>query len=226
MRLQALPVFHLMLIGLILSQGCVGGRLSLNMYVYTYDFGATNCGLLVQGKIGGGGGGGERGRLVHWVEKASLEKIRKLLEISELERHYEVLLTLKNLADVRRSPTRYSLPIIPRPLPSEIVEGEHFVTTDMLSLIAGSASPFGDPTPETSNREQASRAPSVLLASTSGDSNPAPPGPSRGERVIHQARLPLPRKGIGSAPRVLKIKKKGTNRGKNAPGAQVKDFVP
>ena len=55
---------------------------------------------------------------MHWVEKASLEKIRRLLEVSKQERHCEVLLTLKNLTDVRRSPTPYSLPIIPRSLPS------------------------------------------------------------------------------------------------------------
>ena len=158
------------------------------------------------------------------MEKESLEKIYSLLEISELERHYEVFLTLNNLTNVRRSPAPYSLPIIPCPLPSEIVDWEHFVTTDLLSLIAGSASPSGDPKVKTLNREQASRAPSVPSASTSGDSSPAPPGPSRGERGISLARLPLPRKGTGSAPRVLKIKKKGTNRGKNAPGAQVKDF--
>ena len=48
---------------------------------------------------------GWKGRLVEWVEKASFEKIRRLLEVSELERHYKVLLTLKNLADVRRNPT-------------------------------------------------------------------------------------------------------------------------
>ena len=34
-----------------------------------------------------------RGRLVKWVEKSSIEKIRRLLEISERERHYQVLLT-------------------------------------------------------------------------------------------------------------------------------------
>ena len=38
---------------------------------------------------------------MQWVEKASLEKIRRLLEVSEQERHCEALLTLKNLADVR-----------------------------------------------------------------------------------------------------------------------------
>ena len=78
--------------------------------------------------------------MVHWVEKASLEKILRLLEIFEQEHHYEVLLTPNNLADVRRNPAPYNLLIIPRPLPSEIVDGEHFITTDLLNLIADSAS--------------------------------------------------------------------------------------
>ena len=82
---------------------------------------------------------------MHWVEKASLEKIRRLLEVSEQERHCEVLLTLKNIADVRRSPTPYSLLIIPRSLPSEIVGREHFVTTDLLDLLTGSTPSTGDP---------------------------------------------------------------------------------
>ena len=63
---------------------------------------------------------------MQWVEKASIEKIRRLLEIFELEHHCEVLLTLKNLVDVQQSSTPYSLPIIPCSLPSEIVGGEHF----------------------------------------------------------------------------------------------------
>ena len=60
---------------------------------------------------------GWKGRLVEWMEKASFEKIRWLLEVSERERHYKVLLTLKNLANVRRNPTCYNLPVIPRLLP-------------------------------------------------------------------------------------------------------------
>ena len=91
------------------------------------------------------------------MEKASLEKIRRLLEISEHERHYEVLLTPKNLVDVRRNPAPYSLPIIPRPLPSEIVDREHFVTANLLNLIAGSGSSSKVPNAETSSRELVSR---------------------------------------------------------------------
>ena len=90
---------------------------------------------------------------MQWVEKASLEKIRRLLEVSEHERHCEVLLTVKNFADVRRSPAPYSLSIIPRSLPSEIVDGEHFVTTDMLDLLAGRAPSPEDPEAEASSRE-------------------------------------------------------------------------
>ena len=108
--------------------------------------------------------------MVRWVEKASLEKIRRLLEVSKQERHYEVLLTLKNLVGVRQSPASYSLPIIPRALPLEIVDEEHFVTSDMLSLLAGCAPSTRDPKAEASHREQASRASSILLTSTSGDS--------------------------------------------------------
>ena len=80
---------------------------------------------------------------MEWVEKASFEKICRLLEVSEQERHYKVLLTSKNLADVRWNPASYSLPIILHPLPSEIVDGEHFVITDLLRLISGGASTSG-----------------------------------------------------------------------------------
>ena len=76
---------------------------------------------------------------MQWVEKASIEKIHRLLEVFEQEHHCEVPLTLKNLADVKRSPAPYSLPIIPRSLPLEIVDGEHFVTTNLLSLLVGRA---------------------------------------------------------------------------------------
>ena len=160
------------------------------------------------------------------MEKASLEKNRRLLEISKQERHFEVLLTLKNLADVRRSPTPYSLLIIPHPLPLEIVDEEHFVTADLLNLIVGSASPSKDLEAETSSRELVSRTLSMQSASTSGGSDSAQPAPSRGKRGSRLECLPLPRKGTSSAPRALKIKRRGTNMRRNAPGAQVQDFIP
>ena len=147
---------------------------------------------------------------MQWVEKVSIEKIRRLLEISELERHCDVLLTLKNLADMRQSPAPYSLPIIPRLLPSEIVSREHFVTTDLLDLLTGSALIPRDLEAEALSREQALRASFVPSTSTSGGSSSAlpVPGPEAGSTCL--AGLPLPRKRIGPASRVLMIKKKRT----------------
>ena len=100
-------------------------------------------------------------RLVQWVEKASLEKIRRLLEVSEQERHCEVLLTLNNLVGVSQSPTPYSVPIISRLLPSEIVSEEHFVTANLLDFLAGHAPSSGDPEVEALSLEQALQASSV-----------------------------------------------------------------
>ena len=153
------------------------------------------------------------------MEKAILEKIRGLLEISEQECHYEVLLTPKNLADVRRNPAPYNLSIIPRPLPSKIMDGEHFITADLLNLIAGSASSSRVFDAETSSQELVSWTLLGSSASTNGDSGSAQPAPSRGERGYPPESLPLPRKGIGSAPRVLKIKKGGTTKRWNVPEA-------
>ena len=67
---------------------------------------------------------------MNWVEKSSFDKIRRLSKISEQERHYKVLLTPYNLSAMRRNSAPYTLPVIPRPLPSNIVEWEHFVIDD------------------------------------------------------------------------------------------------
>ena len=86
------------------------------------------------------------------VEKSSFEKILRLSEIFELERHYQVLLTPDNISAVRSKPAPYTLPVIPRPLPSEVVEGEHFVIADQRRLVSSSAHPSGGPVVEASSR--------------------------------------------------------------------------
>ena len=72
-----------------------------------------------------------------WVEKSSNEKISRLLEISERKHHYQVLLTRENISVVRRNPAPYTLPVIPRSLPLNVVEGEHFVLADVRRLVCG-----------------------------------------------------------------------------------------
>ena len=123
-----------------------------------------------------------------------------MLEVFEQECHCEVLLTLKNLADVRRRPTPYNLPIISHSLPPEIVGGEHFVTTDLLDLLTGCAPSLGDPEADALSREQALRALSVSSTSTSRGSSFTLLVPGLEARSVYPAGLPLPRKRIDPAP--------------------------
>ena len=134
--------------------------------------------------------------------------------------------TGRYIADVRRNLAPYNLPIIPRPQPSKIVDGEHFVIPDPLHLAVGGTSSSQEPGTETPSWKLVSRTSSGTSASTSGHSGSAQPTLGRGKRVSRPESLPLPRKGALSTPRVIKIKKKGTNPRRNAPGAQVEDFVP
>ena len=104
----------------------------------------------------------------------SFEKIRKLLEISKRERHHEVLLTLKNLGNLSRNPAPYYVSVIPRPLPTEIVEGEHHVTADLLNLLLDSSSPARELKTEAAGRELVIRIQPGQPSSASEDSGPAP----------------------------------------------------
>ena len=160
------------------------------------------------------------------MEKSSIEKIRLLLEIFEQERHYKVLLTPDNISDVRRNPAPYTLPVIPRLLPSDIVEREHFVITDLRRLISSSARPSRDPVVEASSRVQGAGHASGSSTSPSGDSSSSHPAPSQRIRSSRPERLPLPDRVVGSAPRVVKIRRKGASGQRNALGSKGEDFVP
>ena len=121
-------------------------------------------------------GKNRRGKLVHWVERASFEKIQRLLDISKKERNHEVILTVKNLHDLSHHPSPYIVPIIPHPLPLEIVEGEHFITVDLLNLISGSSSPAREAKSEVASQELVINTKPVQPSSASEDSDPCPPG--------------------------------------------------
>ena len=164
-----------------------------------------------------------RGRLVNWVEKSSFEKIRRLLEVSEPERHYKVLLTPENISAVRHNPTPYTLPVIPRPLPSDVVEGDHFVVADLRRLVSRDVSSSRDPTVEVSSQVQGA---SGASTSSSRSSSSSPPFPGRETRSGHPERPPLPVQVLGPAPRVVRIRRKGAPGRCNAPGSKGEDFVP
>ena len=80
------------------------------------------------------------GVLHNWIEKASLEHIRRLLEITEVERNHELLLMLRNFRELGASPFPYIIPIVPHSLPTELIEREHFVFADLFNLNPGSSS--------------------------------------------------------------------------------------
>ena len=127
---------------------------------------------------------------------------------------------------MRRNLAPYTLTVIPRPLPSDIVEWEHLVIADLRRLISSSARPFGDPLVEALSRVQGVGQASGSSTSPSGDSSSAHPAPSRRTRSSRTERLPLPDQVDGSAPRVVKIRRKGASGQRNAPGSKGEDFVP
>ena len=66
-----------------------------------------------------------------------LDCIHRLLEIREREHHHGLLLFGKNLQDLGVKPFPYIVSILPRPLHSEVVKGEHFVLADLLNSLPG-----------------------------------------------------------------------------------------
>ena len=147
---------------------------------------------------------------IGWKEPC-FERIWRLLEIFEQEQHHEVLLTKNNLYDLSRHPSPYNVPIISRPLPSNIVEGEHFVNRDLLNLIPGSSSPTREAKCKVVGRELAVHIQLGQPSSASEDSGPAPQASRQVEGGNRFERPPLARKGSGPASQASK-KKKGTFR--------------
>ena len=81
-----------------------------------------------------------QGRLVNWVEKARLEHLRRLFEISERERHHKLLLYVKNMHELGASLFPYIVHFLPRPLPSKVIKGKHFILPNLLKSLSGGSS--------------------------------------------------------------------------------------
>ena len=69
-----------------------------------------------------------------------MENIRQLLEITEVEHNNELLLTARNLRELGTNPFPYIIPFVPCSLPVDLIEGEHFILTDLFKLNPGSFS--------------------------------------------------------------------------------------
>ena len=68
--------------------------------------------------------------------------ISRWLEIIERERS-ELLLSVKNSQKLGSNPFPYIAPVMPHPLPGEVIRGEHFVLSNLLKSISGSSSQVG-----------------------------------------------------------------------------------
>ena len=160
-----------------------------------------------------------------WVEKLSIEKIRRLLEIFEREHHCQVLLTRENISAVRNNPAPYTFPVIPRPLPSNVVEGEHFVLTDVRRLGFGNVSSSRDLVVKASSWVQGVRS----LSQSPTSSSRGPDSSSATDRKVSGQRperiLPLAQVAL-VVPRVVKIKRKKAFKRRDAPGSRSEDFIP
>ena len=167
----------------------------------------------------------QRGRLVNSVEKVSFKKIQKLLEIFEGERHHEILLTARNLHELSRSPSPYIIPVIPRPLPIEIVEGEHYVIVDLLNLAPGSLSPAETYETETVGRELVINIRPEQPYLVREDSGLVPQASKKVDRGSRLERLPFMKKVSRPTPQASKKGRRVPER-LRAPGAGVEDFVP
>ena len=118
------------------------------------------------------------------MEKSSFEKIHRLLEVSERERHYKVLLMPKNISAVRHNLASYNLPVIPHPLPRDVVEGEHFAVANLRRLVSCGASSSRDSVVEALSRVQGVGSASGASTSSSGSSHSSPPAPYREPREV------------------------------------------
>ena len=125
---------------------------------------------------------------------------------------------------MRNNPVPYTLPVIPRPLPSIVVEGEHFVLADIRRLASGGASSSRDLVVEASNQVRGARSASGSSASSSR--GPGSPVVGR-EASGHGPECILPLAQVTrAAPRVVQIKRKKVLKRRNAPGSRCEDFVP
>ena len=109
------------------------------------------------------------GRLVSWVEKARLDRIRWVLEITERECNHELLLFVKNLQELASCPFPYIVLILPRSLLEELVKGEHFVLADLLKSFLGSSSQAGS-----AQEPRAEIAEGALVRFVQSDQSPLP----------------------------------------------------
>ena len=148
-----------------------------------------------------------------------------MLEISELERHHEILLTAKNLRELSHSPPPYMILVIPRPLPPKVVVREHYVIVNLLNSALGRLSPTKNSEADVVGRELVVSTHSGQPSLAREDSGPVPQAFKKDNRGSCLELLPLAKKGSRPAPQASKKGRQVPEHPKT-PGARVENFVP
>ena len=132
---------------------------------------------------------------------------------------------MKNLRELSCNPSPYTLPAIPHPLPIEVVEGEHYVIADLLTLISGSSSPAQASETEVVGQELAISLRPEKPSLAREDPSVAPRSSKEVDRGSRPKRLPFTKKGSHSAPQVSKKGRRAFEQ-RRPLGMGVEDFVP
>ena len=132
---------------------------------------------------------------------------------------------MKNLHELSRSPSPYIILVIPRPLPVEIVEGEHYINVDLLNLALSSLSPAKNFETEVVGRELVISTQSGQPSFAKEDSDLIPQAYEKDDKGSRLKCLPFAKKGFRPTPQASKKGRRVPKRIKT-PGAGVEDFVP
>ena len=107
---------------------------------------------------------------------------------------------MKNLRELSCNPSPYILPVIPHPLPTEIVEGEHYVISNLLTLVLDGLSLAQTFETEVVGLELVISLLPEQPSLAREDSGPAPRASKEVDRGNHLKRLPFTKKGSRPAP--------------------------
>ena len=107
---------------------------------------------------------------------------------------------MKNLRELSCNPSPYTPPVIPCPLLVEVVEGEHYVIVDVLTLVPGSSSLAQTFETELVSQELAISLRSEQLSLAREDLNVALRASKEVDRGSRLKRLPFTKKGSPPAP--------------------------
>ena len=111
---------------------------------------------------------------------------------------------MRNLRELNRNPSPYILPVIPHPLPIEIVEGEHYIIADLLNLASSSSSLAQTFETEVVGRELVISLRLEQPSLAREDFGPAPQESKEVDRGSRHERLPFTKKGSRLAPKHLR----------------------